>query len=121
MVGDEDQSIYGFRAAYPDALLNFRNDYKNPNILLMETNYRSNANIVSVSNDFINKNEFRYKKKMKAAREITTDVEIIKVFLTDIKNCKNLIAYFPREKLKSHTFFFSIMIQLNLRLKHRDE
>ena len=38
MVGDEDQSIYGFRGAYPRALLNFRYDYKNPYILRMGKN-----------------------------------------------------------------------------------
>lgn len=80
MVGDEDQSIYGFRAAYPDALLNFKNDYNNSTILLMETNYRSNANIVEASNDFINKNKFRYKKKMSASKEKSSNIEIIKVF-----------------------------------------
>lgn len=80
MVGDEDQSIYGFRAAYPDALLNFKDDYKNATILLMETNYRSNANIVEASNDFINKNKFRYKKKMKASKEKLSNIEIIKAF-----------------------------------------
>ena len=43
MVGDEDQSIYGFRAAFPRAMLNFRYDYVNPYILRMERNYRSTA------------------------------------------------------------------------------
>ena len=36
MVGDEDQSIYGFRAAYPQALLDFEKDHKNAKVLLME-------------------------------------------------------------------------------------
>ena len=40
MVGDEDQSIYGFRAAYPEALLDFEKLYENATVLLMETNYR---------------------------------------------------------------------------------
>ena len=49
MVGDEDQSIYGFRAAYPKALLNFRYSYLNPYILRMERNYRSTVQIVEKS------------------------------------------------------------------------
>lgn len=38
MVGDEDQSIYGFRAAYPEALLSFEDRYPRARVLLMETN-----------------------------------------------------------------------------------
>ena len=45
MVGDEDQSIYGFRAAYPQALLEFEKVHDNAKVLLMEGNFRSNANI----------------------------------------------------------------------------
>ena len=41
MVGDEDQSIYGFRAAYPEALMQFEQTYPNARVLLMEENYRS--------------------------------------------------------------------------------
>ncbi len=68
MVGDEDQSIYGFRGAFPQALMNFRNDYHNANILLMERNYRSTEEIVRISADFIDKNQNRYKKSIIAVR-----------------------------------------------------
>lgn len=46
MVGDEDQSIYGFRAAYPEALLEFEQHHPGAKVLLMEENFRSDANIV---------------------------------------------------------------------------
>ena len=68
MVGDEDQSIYGFRAAYPKALLNFRYDYLNPYILRMERNYRSTTQIVEKAQSFISQNKGRYKKNMTAER-----------------------------------------------------
>ena len=64
MVGDEDQSIYGFRAAYPEALLNFQTDYPGAKILLMERNYRSTEEIVAAANVFVAKNRFRYEKKI---------------------------------------------------------
>ena len=41
LVGDEDQSIYGFRAAYPDALMQFEQTYPGARVLLMEENYLS--------------------------------------------------------------------------------
>ena len=68
MVGDEDQSIYGFRAAYPKALLNFKYDYLNPYILRMERNYRSTSQIVEKAQLFISQNKGRYEKNMTAER-----------------------------------------------------
>lgn len=69
MVGDEDQSIYGFRAAYPEALLDFEKDHPGARVLLMEENFRSNAKTVSAADKFIQKNTLRHEKHMKAARE----------------------------------------------------
>lgn len=69
MVGDEDQSIYAFRGAYPKALLNFKTDYRNPYILKMETNYRSVPGIVNAASGFINRNTGRYVKNMIACRK----------------------------------------------------
>lgn len=66
MVGDEDQSIYGFRGAYPAALLDFLSNYNEPCILRMETNYRSDRNIVSAANQFIKLNTRRLDKNMRA-------------------------------------------------------
>lgn len=77
MVGDEDQSIYGFRAAYPEALLDFEKDHPGARVLLMEENFRSNAKIVSVADKFIQKNTMRHEKHMKAAREAGADIRKI--------------------------------------------
>ena len=79
MVGDEDQSIYGFRAAYPKALLNFRYDYRNPYILRMERNYRSTNQIVEKAQTFISRNRGRYEKNMTAERGDGEDVSLISV------------------------------------------
>ena len=67
MVGDEDQSIYGFRAAYPEALVNFSKEYSNAKVLLMEENFRSTGNIVAAADSFIRQNSERHEKHMKAA------------------------------------------------------
>ena len=53
LVGDEDQSIYGFRAAWPQALLDFQKLYPEGRVLLMETNYRSAGSIVEKEDSFI--------------------------------------------------------------------
>lgn len=59
MVGDEDQSIYGFRAAYPEALLRFDTTYPDAKILSIGRNYRSTASIVEAAGRFIAKNTER--------------------------------------------------------------
>lgn len=69
MVGDEDQSIYGFRAAYPQALLEFEKIYPNAKILLLETNYRSTKAIVSSADQFIKGNKYRRNKTMKTEND----------------------------------------------------
>lgn len=79
MVGDEDQSIYGFRAAYPEALLSFESTYPEGKILLMEENFRSDGAIVSAADRFIQKNKLRHKKNMKASRDMVKDIRLIEV------------------------------------------
>ena len=79
MVGDEDQSIYGFRGAYPRALLNFRYDYKNLYILRMERNYRSTSQIVDKAQQFISQNKGRYEKNMTSERVDGNEVHLISV------------------------------------------
>lgn len=77
MVGDEDQSIYGFRAAYPEALLSFEKKHLGAKVLLMEENFRSNAKIVEAADKFIQKNTLRHEKHMRAAREAGADIREI--------------------------------------------
>lgn len=69
MVGDEDQSIYGFRAAYPEALLSFEKNHPGAKVLLMEENFRSGAGIVKAADTFIQKNTLRHKKHMRATKD----------------------------------------------------
>ena len=74
MVGDEDQSIYGFRAAYPDALLTFEKDHPGAKVLLMEDNFRSDKNIVAMADRFIARNLLRHEKHMRAVRDGASQV-----------------------------------------------
>ena len=69
LVGDEDQSIYGFRAAEPSALLHFEQDYPGAKVLLLERNYRSTARIVQAADAFIRQNQHRRDKHMVAVRD----------------------------------------------------
>ena len=77
MVGDEDQSIYGFRAAWPDALLRFEADHPGAKILLMEENYRSGEEIITAANRFVSANRYRREKAMIPTRGKAAPVHVI--------------------------------------------
>lgn len=81
MVGDEDQSIYGFRAAYPEALLNFTKEHPGAKELVMDQNYRSNARIVAVADHFIQHNKLRHRKHM-----VPTKAEEAEIHYISLKN-----------------------------------
>lgn len=80
MVGDEDQSIYGFRAAYPAALTSFEKTYPGAKVLLMEQNYRSTRQIVQAADRFIQQNRERHVKHIQPTCGDGAAVEEIPVY-----------------------------------------
>lgn len=79
MVGDEDQSIYGFRAAYPQALLDFEETYANARVLFLEENYRSTPQIVEAAGKFIAVNRKRKEKHMYTERPAGPQISYIEL------------------------------------------
>ncbi len=67
VVGDDDQSIYGFRGADPSLMKQFLTDYPDCKQVLLDTNYRSLPAIVDASGKVISENRDRFPKKLKAA------------------------------------------------------
>lgn len=66
IVGDDDQSIYGFRGAEPDILLNFEKLYPNCSRIYLRNNYRTTKNILAAALAVINNNKNRYAKELEA-------------------------------------------------------
>ena len=79
MVGDEDQSIYGFRAAYPQALMDFEKTYPGARVLLMEENYRSREPILAAANRFVARNRYRRPKTIAPTQGAGEPIRVVEV------------------------------------------
>lgn len=79
IVADDDQSIYGFRGAYPEGLFQFNKIYKDGKIYYMEENYRSTKNIVNICNRFIKKNTLRFNKDIFTKNPYMEPIKLVKV------------------------------------------
>ena len=75
VVGDDDQSIYGFRGARPDIMQSFLRDYSNAKVCKLGINYRCSGNIVDAAGLLIAHNKNRLSKEINAAKEKGAEVK----------------------------------------------
>ena len=78
VVGDDAQSIYSFRGAEIQNILNFKNDYPDYKLFKLEQNYRSTQNIVDAANSLIKKNKGQIPKQVFSENEVGEKVQINK-------------------------------------------
>jgi len=76
VVGDDAQSIYAFRGANINNILNFQKDYDNVAMYRLEQNYRSTQNIVNAANSIINHNETKLDKKVWTANGVGSKIKV---------------------------------------------
>ena len=76
VVGDDDQSVYGFRGAKPGIMKDFMRDYPEAKCILLDINYRSNAHIVKGALRVIGHNKDRYEKEIQPFREAQETVHV---------------------------------------------
>ena len=90
IVGDDDQSIYRFRGARPEIMLNFPKDYLDTKQIVLDVNYRSTKAIVNCASRVIKRNQSRYEKQIITINEQGTTVHIQEV-LNPIEESKYVI------------------------------
>ena len=80
VVGDDAQSIYSFRGAKIENILNFKKDYPDYNLFKLEQNYRSTRNIVDAANSLIAKNKEQIKKNVFSKNDEGDKIHVIKAY-----------------------------------------
>jgi DNA helicase-2/ATP-dependent DNA helicase PcrA len=80
VVGDDAQSIYAFRGANIQNILNFEKDYPDLKVFKLEQNYRSTQNIVNVANSIIANNKNQLKKNVFSENETGDKIKVLRAF-----------------------------------------
>ena len=91
VVGDDSQSIYAFRGAQIQNILNFKKDYADCKVFRLERNYRSTRNIVDAANSVIEHNTGRIPKKCYAEGEAGEKLHIVKAY-TEQDEAVNIVS-----------------------------
>jgi DNA helicase-2/ATP-dependent DNA helicase PcrA len=90
IVGDDDQSIYGFRGSKPEIMLNFGKDYPNARQVVLNINYRSKKDIIYVSQKLITHNKVRFDKQIDAENQQAGGVKIFS-FKSKLQQAQNIV------------------------------
>lgn len=101
VVGDDAQSIYAFRGANINNILNFQKDYENVQTYRLEQNYRSTRNIVEAANTIIDKNKVKLDKVVWTANDFGPKIKVHRS-LTDGEEGRFVAGTIFEEKMYNH-------------------
>lgn len=90
IVGDDDQSIYRFRGAKPEIMLNFPKEFRDTKTILLDQNFRCTGNIVKAAELVIRHNQMRFQKNMKEVKESGDKIEL-HTFANQPQECAHII------------------------------
>lgn len=122
VIGDDHQSIYKFRGADYTNILNFEKDFPDANVIKLEQNYRSSANILANANALISHNETGRPKNLWTDHDAGEPVKIMEVF--NEKEEGNLVAQNIQELVRAgeNKFAdFSILYRMNAQSRALEE
>jgi DNA helicase II / ATP-dependent DNA helicase PcrA len=122
VVGDDAQSIYSFRGANIENILNFKNDYPDYKIFKLEQNYRSTQTIVNAANSIIEKNKDQIQKKVWTANTTGNLIKVIRT-LTDNEEGKVVTNHIYETKVneQANNSDFAILYRTNAQSRSFEE
>ena len=101
VVGDDAQSIYAFRGANINNILNFQKDYENVQTYRLEQNYRSTKNIVEAANSIIEKNKTKLDKIVWTANDLGAKIKVQRS-VTDGEEGRFVASTIWEQKMQNH-------------------
>jgi DNA helicase-2/ATP-dependent DNA helicase PcrA len=101
VVGDDAQSIYSFRGATIENILQFQKDYDDVKLVKLEQNYRSTQNILSVANNVIRHNKNQIEKRLFTENDEGEKIRLVRT-MTDNEEGKFVADTIQEQKLRNH-------------------
>lgn len=122
VVGDDAQSIYSFRGATIENILQFQKDYDDVKVVKLEQNYRSTKNILHVANEVIANNKNQIEKKLFTDNGEGERIRLVRT-MTDNDEGKMAADTIQEQKLRNHYFNkdFAILYRTNAQSRSFEE
>jgi DNA helicase-2/ATP-dependent DNA helicase PcrA len=122
VVGDDAQSIYSFRGATIENILQFERDYDDVKVVKLEQNYRSTKSILNVANEIIGNNKNQLPKKLWTDNGTGEKIKLVRT-ATDNEEGKYVADTIKEEKLRNHYFNneFAILYRTNAQSRAYEE
>lgn len=122
VVGDDAQSIYSFRGATIENILQFEKDYDEVKVIKLEQNYRSTQNILHVANEVIANNKSQIEKKLFTANTEGEKISLVRT-MTDNDEGKMVADTIQEQKLRNHYYNkdFAILYRTNAQSRSFEE
>ena len=122
VVGDDAQSIYSFRGATIENILQFQKDYDEVKVVKLEQNYRSTQNILHVANEIISNNKNQIEKKLFTINAEGEKINLVRT-MTDNDEGKMVADTIQEQKLRNHYYNkdFAILYRTNAQSRSFEE
>jgi len=122
VVGDDAQSIYSFRGATIQNILNFQKDYPEAQVFKLEQNYRSSQNIVDAAHSIIGNNKEQLKKTIWTANDAGEKINVIRA-LTDNEEGRIIAQSIFEERMRNNRDYkeFAILYRTNAQSRSLEE
>ena len=122
VVGDDAQSIYSFRGANIENILNFRKDYPDFTLYKLEQNYRSTKNIVEAANSIIKKNKDQIHKSVWTENQNGNKIKVVRT-PTDNEEGRSVASFIHEKQGKSNCSYndFAVLYRTNRQSRSFEE